>query len=163
MVWSQYSILNIVIHGAQTPKYKNCLCCSSARILSWSQREWELKISKETLINYCPTANRRKLGNSIFSWHTHMYLYLFEALSHGLKRQMHCECVVGDKANLTFINYMETEFLHQLPTLPNYLCMCLQTLSLSLTTWHVANQILNSPFYRFSHWEKWTIWCHLNQ
>ena len=22
MVWSQYSILNIVIHGAQTPKYK---------------------------------------------------------------------------------------------------------------------------------------------
>ena len=37
MVWSQYSILNIVIHGAQTPKYKNCLCCSSARILSWSQ------------------------------------------------------------------------------------------------------------------------------
>ena len=36
MVWSQYSILNIVIHGAQTPKYKNCLCCSSARILSWS-------------------------------------------------------------------------------------------------------------------------------
>ena len=37
MVWSQHSILNIVIHGAQTPKYKNCLCCSSARILSWSQ------------------------------------------------------------------------------------------------------------------------------
>ena len=36
MVWSLYSILNIVIHGAQTPKYKNCLCCSSARILSWS-------------------------------------------------------------------------------------------------------------------------------
>ena len=36
MVWSQYSILNIVIHWAQTPKYKNCLCCSSARILSWS-------------------------------------------------------------------------------------------------------------------------------
>ena len=38
MVWSQYSILNIVIHGAQTPKYKNCLCCSSARMLSWSQQ-----------------------------------------------------------------------------------------------------------------------------
>ena len=67
MVWSQYVIPNIVIHGAQTPKYKNCLCCSSARILSWSLKS-RLDLTKQVSIQSAPctpTGKRRALDKRL--------------------------------------------------------------------------------------------------